>query len=233
LRQKRQAGSELPAILGHDFTAPALLTEALTHPSASSPASGRPRRGYDRLEFLGDRVLGLVVAELLWRRFPDEPEGRLTQRHTHLVRRETLARVAEAIGLGRHLILSRSEQMAGAAANPTILADACEAVIAAIYVDGGFDAAAAFIGRHWEPLIAEMAAPPRDPKTVLQEWAQARGLGLPRYELVATSGPDHAPRFTIAVSIAGGEAVTASGPAKRVAEAAAAAALLERLNPGG
>jgi ribonuclease III len=232
LKQQRQAGSELPAILGHDFAAPSLLTEALTHPSATSPERGHARRGYDRLEFLGDRVLGLVVAELLWRRFPEEPEGRLTQRHTHLVRRETLARVAEAIGLGQHLILSRSEQMAGAAANPAILADACEAVIAAIYVDGGFDAAAAFVGRHWQPLIAEMAAPPRDPKTMLQEWAQARGLGLPRYELVATSGPDHAPRFTIAVSIAGGAPATASGPAKRVAEAAAAAALLDQLNPG-
>jgi ribonuclease-3 len=242
-----QARVDLPRILGHDFAAPALLTEALTHPSALTadrvrgrdakdshpslhPSRGKGRMGaYERLEFLGDRVLGLVIAELLWRRFPDEPEGLLTQRHTHLVRRETLARVAESIGLGQHLILSRAERAAGAAANPAILADACEAIIAAIYLDGGYDAAGGFIRRHWQPLIGAMQAPPRDPKTMLQEWAQARGLGLPRYELVATSGPDHAPQFTVAASIAGGTPATASGQAKRIAEAGAAAALLERL----
>ena len=231
----RQPRVDLPRILGHDFAAPALLAEALTHPSALTVDRGRGRRtkitnhGYERLEFLGDRVLGLVIAELLWRRFPDEPEGLLTQRHTHLVRRETLAQVALSIGLGLHLVLSRAERAAGAAANPAILADACEAIIAAIYLDGGYDAAAGFIRRHWQPLIGAMEAPPRDPKTMLQEWAQARGLGLPRYELVATSGPDHAPQFTVAASIAGGTPATASGPAKRRAEAGAAAALLERL----
>jgi ribonuclease-3 len=230
-----QARVDLPRILGHDFAAPSLLAEALTHPSALTTDRGRGRgakiakHGYERLEFLGDRVLGLVIAELLWRRFPDEPEGLLTQRHTHLVRRETLARVAEAIGLGQHLVLSRAERAAGTAANPAILADACEAIIAAIYLDGGYDAAGGFIRRHWQPLIGAMEAPPRDPKTMLQEWAQARGLGLPRYELVATSGPDHAPQFTVAASIAGGTPATASGPAKRRAEAGAAAALLERL----
>ncbi len=242
-----QARVDLPRVLGHDFTTPALLVEALTHPSALTVDQGRRRgaknshpslprsrgRGrvgdYERLEFLGDRVLGLVIAELLWRRFPDEPEGLLTQRHTHLVRRETLAQVAESIGLGQHLILSRAERAARTAANPAILADACEAIIAAIYLDGGYDAAGGFIRRHWQPLIGAMEAPPRDPKTMLQEWAQARGLGLPRYELVATSGPDHAPQFTVAASIAGGTPATASGPAKRIAEAGAAAVLLERL----
>ena len=186
-------------------------------------------RGYERLEFLGDRVLGLVVADLLWRRFEGEPEGHLTRRHTHLVRRESLARVAEAIGLGRHLILSRAEAAAGAAGNPGILADACEALIAAIYLDGGFEAASSFVRRFWEPLIEEMEEPPRDPKTALQEWAQARGLALPAYELVATSGPDHAPRFTVAASVAGGERATATASSKRSAEALAAAMLLDRL----
>jgi ribonuclease III len=247
-----QAFADVLAALGYDFSAPSLLAEALTHPSAIVPQRGRARRvkdphpslprsrgrdrqggGYERLEFLGDRVLGLVVAELLWRRFPDEPEGLLTRRHTYLVRRETLARVAETIGLGPHLILSRAERAAGAAANPAILADACEAVIAAIYLDGGYEAAADFIRRLWEPLIGAMEAPPRDPKTMLQEWAQARGLGLPHYELVSASGPDHAPQFTVAASIAGGVPATASGPAKRIAEAGAAAALLERLAAGG
>jgi ribonuclease III len=226
---------DLAQSIGHNFAAPALLAEALTHPSALAPERGRGRlgkivkHGYERLEFLGDRVLGLVVADLLWHRFPDEPEGLLTRRLTHLVRRETLARVAATIGLGHHLILSRAERAAGAAANPAILADACEAIIAAIYLDGGLEAAAAFVRRLWEPLIGAMVGPPRDPKTALQEWAQARGLGLPRYELVATSGPDHAPRFTVAASIAGSDAATATASVKRSAEAAAAAALLERL----
>jgi ribonuclease-3 len=230
-----QPPSGLARVVDHDFVHPELLTEALTHPSALFAEHGRARRAkparrsYDRLEFLGDRVLGLVVADLLWRRFEDEPEGLLTRRHTHLVRRETLARVAHTIGLGAHLILSPAETAAGTAENPAILADACEAVIAAIYLDGGFDAAARFIRRLWEPLVAAMGGPPSDPKTTLQEWAQARGLGLPRYELVETRGPDHAPLFTVAASIAGGEAATASASAKRSAEAGAAAALLERL----
>ena len=231
--------TDLSPILGHDFTQPALLVEALTHPSALVSANGRergrnrkrapPSRGYDRLEFLGDRVLGLVVADFLWRRFTDEPEGSLTRRHTHLVRRETLARVAREIGLGRHLILSPAETAAGAAANPGILADACEAVLAAVYLDGGFAAAADCIGRLWGPLIAEMDEPPRDPKTALQEWAQARGKGLPHYELMATAGPDHAPVFTMTASIAGSLSATATASSKHSAEAAAAAALLGRL----
>jgi len=227
----------LAGMLGHEFTRPELLTEALTHPSALVPTRQRGRRaalvrrGYDRLEFLGDRVLGLVIADLLWRRFESEPEGLLTRRHTHLVRRETLARVAERIGLGRHLALSHAEAVSGAAANPGILADACEAVIAAIYLDGGFAAAAGFVLRWWEPLLAEMGGPPRDPKTALQEWAQARSVGLPLYELVATSGPDHAPRFTVAASVAGGGSATATGSSKRTAEAGAAAALLELVAP--
>jgi ribonuclease III len=227
--------ADFARILGYEFDRPELLTEALTHPSALVPERGRgrrakpARRGYERLEFLGDRVLGLVVADLLWRRFEGESEGLLTRRHTQLVRRETLARVAEAIGLGRHLVLSRAEAAAGSAANPAILADACEAVIAAIYLDGGFDAAAAFVRRLWEPMMEAMEGAPRDPKTALQEWVQARGLGLPHYRLVATSGPDHAPLFTVAASIVGGDAATATASAKRTAEAKAAALLLERL----
>ena len=229
------SGAELQQIIGYEFARHELLEEALTHASALSSErrrSGRRihvRRGYERLEFLGDRVLGLVVADLLWRRFEGEPEGYLTRRHTHLVRREALARVAEAIGLGRHLVMSHAEAAAGAGDNPAILADACEALIAAIYLDGGLAAASAFILQYWEPLLAEMQAPPRDPKTALQEWAQARGLALPSYELVATSGPDHAPLFTVAARVAGGEHATATGSSKRIAEARAAAMLLDRL----
>jgi ribonuclease III len=233
------AAEDLVQLIGHAFGRRELLEEALTHPSALAPEPRRGRRrkplrrGYERLEFLGDRVLGLVVADLLWRRFEAEPEGDLTRRLTHLVRREALARVANAIGLGRQLVLSRAEAAAGAAGNPGILADVCEALIAAIYLDGGFDAASNFVRRFWEPLIAEMEEPPRDPKTALQEWAQARGLALPAYELMETSGPDHAPLFTVAASVAGGNRATATAPSKRIAEARAAAALLDRLPADG
>jgi ribonuclease-3 len=223
--------------IGHQFARPALLDEALTHPSALAPGRrrGRPnqpaRHGYQRLEFLGDRVLGLVVADLLWRRFEDEPEGLLSRRIGQLVCRETLAGVANALGLGPHLVLSPAEAAADAAANPGILADALEALIAAIYLDGGFAAAAGFVRRWWEPLIAAMERPPRDPKTALQEWAQGRGLPLPSYALVATSGPDHALRFTVTASVAGAEPAAATASSKRAAETLAAALLLARLAP--
>jgi len=228
------SAEDLQQIIGYEFARRELLQEALTHPSALVAERRGPRgklvkRGYERLEFLGDRVLGLVVAELLWRRFEGEPEGDLTRRHTHLVRREALARIAKTIELGAHLVLSRAEMAAGATDNPGILADACEALIAAIFVDGGFAAAAAFVWRFWEPLVDEMEEPPRDPKTALQEWAQARGLALPVYELVATSGPDHSPLFTVAASVLGRDRATATAWSKRLAEARAAATLLDRL----
>jgi len=229
-----KATTDLAQSIGHDFARPALLAEALTHPSAVAPPRGKSRRHavqrhYERLEFLGDRVLGVVIADLLWHRFENESEGPMTRRMADLVRRESVARVALDIGLDRHLVLSPSEAAAGAARNPSILADACEAVIAAIYLDAGLPAAAAFIRRWWEPLVDEMAVPPRDPKTQLQEWAQARGLGLPVYRLIATEGPDHAPRFTVAASVAQSDEASATAASKRAAEAEAAAALLEQL----
>jgi len=192
-------------------------------------------RNYERLEFLGDRVLGLVIADLLWRQYATEPEGDLTRRLAQLVRRDTLAKVAATIGLDRFLHLSPAEAAAGAAQNPAILADACEALIAAVYLDGGLAAAFAFVERFWIPLIGAMQAPPRDPKTVLQEWTQARGLGLPAYQLTATGGPDHARHFTVAARVAGFDEATATASSKRAAETAAAALLLQRLttNPKG
>lgn len=229
------SAEDLEAIIGYVFARPELLNEALTHPSAAAPGRrGRTRkpfnRGYERLEFLGDRVLGLVIADLLWRRFENESEGHLTRRLTQLVCREALVRVANAIGLGSHLILSRAEAAAGASGNPGILADSCEALIAAIYLDGGFAAASTFVWRFWQPLIDAVGEPPpRDPKTALQEWAQGRGLALPAYELVAASGPAHAPLFTVAASVAGRDRATASASSKRIAEARAAEILLARL----
>src|SRR5215469_10928738 len=154
--------------LGHHFAKSDLLLEALTHPSAVR-RRGIARRGYERLEFLGDRVVGLIIAELLWRRFPGEAEGEMTRRHTHLVRREALAEVAHAVGLGARLIVSKGEEGAGVRENKSVLADVCEAVIAALYLDGGLDIARRFVERRWEGRLSKLGAPPRDPKTSLQE----------------------------------------------------------------
>lgn len=228
MKSEAHIGAErLVAMVGHRFENPALLTEALTHPSAASRGTAS-RRGYERLEFLGDRVLGLVVAELLWRRFPEDDEGALTRRQVALVRRDTLAAVAREVGLGDFLVVSSGEDAAGVRANPSVLADVCEAVIAALYLDGGLAAARRFIESHWASHFGT-TRPPRDPKTALQEWAQARGFKLPTYTVVDTSGPPHRRRFIVAVEVAGAKTETASGASKREAEAAAAAALLSAL----
>jgi ribonuclease III len=224
--QSRAASlAELAEAIGHHFTHPKLLAEAVTHPNV--PGLARGSRGYQRLEWLGDRVLGLVIADLLWRRFPSEPEGHLTSRHSSLVRAAALARVAANLDLGRYLIISPGEALAGTAAKPGILADVCEAIIAAVYLDGGFAAALGVVERLWEPLFDEMTAPPRSAKTRLQEWAQSRGLGLPEYELIETSGPDHALRFTMAARVAGHEPATAIASSKQQAQEKAAERLLE------
>jgi ribonuclease III len=219
-------GAALAVIFDHQFSRPELLREALTHPSAHG-RRGRNLRGYERLEFLGDRVLGLIIAELLFARFPREAEGALTRRHTSLVRHEALTEVAKAAGLGDHILLSPGEEAAGARANASVLADVCEAVIAALYLDGGLAAAAKFVERWWQPQLSSLgAAPPRDPKTTLQEWAQARGLPLPAYETVAAAGPAHRRIFTVTVRVEGLAPATATGSSKRAAEVAAAALAL-------
>jgi ribonuclease-3 len=217
----------LEAALGHRFEKRALLIEALTHPSAA-PRDVAARRGYERLEFFGDRVLGFVVAEQLWQRFPRDDEGALTRRQVALVRRETLAMVAREIRLGEFLVVSSGEDMAGIRANASVLADVCEAVIAALYLDGGLVAVRGFVERYWAPHF-DVIQPPRDPKTALQEWAQARGLKLPTYKVVDTSGPPHRRRFTVTVTVAGVKPETASGGSKREAEAVAASTLLAAL----
>ena len=210
--------------LGHRFARPGLLGLALTHSSA--PSNGRSNQ---RLEFLGDRVLGLVVAQALYERFPDEEEGALAPRLAALVRRDTLARVARDIGLGGHVVMSQGEEESGGRDNPSILADACEAVIAALYLDGGMESAQQFIRRHWLPLMEEDQSPPKDAKTKLQEWAQGRGLALPKYTETGRQGPAHAPVFSVQVSVEGADPAAATGPSKRAAEQAAASALLERI----
>lgn len=216
---------DFAAVLGHSFATPALLRRSLTHPSAAAV----PGESYERLEFLGDRVLGLLVAELLWRRFPDETEGHMARRHAALVRRETLALVARETGLGDHLILARPEREAGEADNPALLADACEAVIAALYLDGGLAAARAFVEPRWVPLLEADLEPPQDAKTALQEWAQGRALPLPVYRETRREGPPHDPVFTVEVFVEGRNPAEGVGRSKRLAEQAAAERLLADL----
>lgn len=174
-------------------------------------------------------MVGLVVADLLLKAFPGEPEGALAQRHATLVSRDTLADVAQSIRLGQHLQLARGEEQAGGRDRPGVIADALEAVIGALYRDGGLEAAAAFIERQWAPRIERADGPPRDPKTALQEWAQGRGLPLPSYSVTAQSGPPHAPSFKVQVAVEGIDPASAEGPSKQKAERAAAEALLQRL----
>ena len=232
---RSQATEALAAILGHTFKDPELLALALTHPSATGDAGGRGGAdearlsNYERLEFLGDRVLGLAIADLLIRRFPDEREGRLARRHTELVRKEALAGVARDIGLGRYLALSKGEEEAGGRDNAATVADCCEAVIAALFLDGGMPAAERFIHEHWLPLMEAAAEPHKDVKTALQEWAQARALPLPAYTVVANEGPDHQPVFAVEVTVAGHAAVSATGRSKRAAEKAAARMMLKAI----
>ena len=225
--------SGLAERLGHGFARPELLARALTHPSAAHRQGGIDD-SYERLEFLGDRVLGLIVADLLMARFPREPEGALAVRHAELVRRETLAEVAGEIGLDDYLRLAKGEEAAGERRNPALLADACEAVIGALYLDGGLAVAWAFVERLWGARLEAEARPPQDAKTALQEWAQARALGLPKYREVGREGPAHEPYFTLEVEVAGAGAQPARGEgrSKRLAEQAAAARLLARVRGG-
>jgi len=213
--------------LGYRFHDEALLRRALTHAGADS------ERSNERLEFLGDRVLALVVSETLYRRYPNEDEGALTRRVHALVRWETCAKVGEEIGLWDQLVLTRSEAAGGRARGP-IVGSACEAVIAALYLDGGMEAARGFIERQWEPMFADASADIRDAKTRLQEWAQARGKGdsaAPVYTLKEQAGPDHAPRFVVEARVRGFEPVMGEGGSKRQAEQDAAAKLLAIVAP--
>jgi ribonuclease-3 len=217
--------------LGHDFQRPELLAEALTHRSAldrQPDLKAAFPNGNERLEFLGDRVLSLAMADLLLRRFPHEREGDLARRYSALVQAATLVEVAESIGLGADLNLGDSERQSGAV-RPTILADAMEAVLGALFLDAGFAVAAAAIERLWGERLSDTLAAPRDAKTTLQEWAQARRLPLPVYQEVGREGPPHAPIFVIDVSIKGQEPGRGRAGNKREAERLAAVALLERL----
>jgi ribonuclease-3 len=207
-------------LLGHEFKTPLLLVQALTHPSLEGALN------YQRLEFVGDRVLGLAIAELLYNKFPNVKEGGLSLRLAALVRKEALAEVALKIGLDRHIRMAASADDAAGRGKSSILADVCEAVIGALYLDGGLAPAARFVAKHWQDRIAAEATAVKDAKSALQEWAQGRGLNPPAYNLVEQSGPDHEPSFKVEVRIEGLAPLQATGASKRQAEQAAAEAML-------
>ncbi len=211
--------------IGHDFAKPEFLVRAVTHSSMTSPH----RDDNQRQEFLGDRVLGLVMAEALLNADMGASEGQLAPRFNALVRKEACADVAREIDLGAVLKLGRSEMKSGGRRKEALLADGMEAVIAAVYQDGGFDAARAMVIRLWGKRIHNVADDARDPKTALQEWAQARGETPPQYIETDRSGPDHQPVFTIEARLSSGPTETATAGSKRQAEQAAAAALLKKV----
>ncbi|WP_300009988.1 ribonuclease III [uncultured Roseobacter sp.] len=211
--------------LGHKFSRPELLAQAVTHASMSSAN----RDDNQRLEFLGDRVLGLVMSEALLALDKGATEGQLAPRFNALVRKETCADVARQIDLGAVLRLGRSEMLSGGRRKQALLGDGIEAVIAAVYLDAGFDVAKALILTLWGDRVHDVEDDARDAKTALQEWAQARGLPPPSYTEVSRSGPDHAPVFTIAAALETGESEQATAGSKRQAEQAAAGNLLAKL----
>lgn len=217
--------SDLEARLGHSFADPALLQRALTHASRGAQSN-------ERLEFLGDRVLGLIIAEKLYAAFPAEPEGVLALKLNALVRGDACAAAAREIGLSEHLILASAEAVSGGRKKTAILAGAMEAVIAALYLDGGYETTRRFIERTWAHAFENLGNELRDPKTSLQEWAQSaagNAQGLPTYTVSGREGPDHAPRFCVTVSVKGHDPETGFGGSKREAEQDAARRMLGRL----
>ncbi len=208
--------SDLEETLRYSFNCPDLLRVALTHSSRGEA------KNYERLEFLGDRVLGLVIADLLFRTFPDEKEGDLAKRLASLVQGKTLARLSSRISLGDYILFSDAEAASGGAENAHILADVFESILGALYVDGGFAPCQKLIEEHWIDVLHTMKEPPQHPKTAIQEWAQSNGLPLPAYEISGQSGPDHAPVFEIQLIVKGHEPVIASGKSRAEAEKNAA-----------
>ena len=223
--KKSEAIRSFEQRLGYEFSNLSLLVEALTHSSIASDF----RKDNQRLEFLGDRVLGLVMAEALLEIDQTAPEGTLAPRFNALVRKETCAEVARQIELGGVLKIGRSEMLSGGRRKDALLGDGMEAVIAAIYKDGGFEIAKKIIIKLWGDRIKNVKVDARDAKTMLQEWAQARGQNPPNYEVISRSGPDHAPDFLVKVMLASGETSEAMAGSKRQAEQMAAKALLQKI----
>lgn len=215
------------SVIGYAFSDQALLELALTH--SSLHGGGGPARSNERLEFLGDRVLGLAVSEMLLDRFPNDDEGDIAKRFAGLVRKETLAEVAKELGWDRFMLVDGGERGAEGHLTDSILADGIEALIAAIHLDGGWDAARAFIARIWSNRLDVVRTPPKDSKTQLQEWVQSKGRSLPRYSEVDRHGPPHAPVFTVEVRVDDETPARGDGRSKRAAEQAAARRMLAAL----
>src|SRR5438105_9410537 len=226
-KRRRGASAGFEQDIGYRFKNPALLEQALTHISAITGARNRAG-SYQRLEFLGDHVLGLVISDMLFRAFPKADEGEMSRRLADLVRKEACADVGRAIDLGAAIRLGASEANAGGRNRIAILADVCEALIGAVFVDGGYPAAASLIERLWSARMHAPARPLRDSKTILQEWAQARGLPTPAYREVERKGPAHDPEFRVTVELPDLAPAEGLGRSKRAAEQAAAAAMLTR-----
>jgi len=225
-----QSMNDVEKILGYNFKSRILLDEALTHPSISLQRGEKEVIfNYERLEFLGDAVLSLVIAELLINKYPNEREGALAKRHSGLVHGEALAVIAETLGIGEHIMMTSGESSSGGRKNRSNMENTLEAIIGAIYMDGGISPAKTFIKQHWEQSITNMTDPPKDAKTSLQEWAQGRGLPIPVYEVINTSGPAHEPFFTIRVTVRSMEPTEAKGKSKKKAEKAAAELMLENI----
>ena len=220
---------KLQDVLGHRFNTPELLQEALTHPSTDAHQSENEHLNYERLEFLGDRVLGLVIAEMLLTSFPEEREGDIAKRHTGLVQADALAVVAHEISLGDYLSLSVGEHRSGGRKKKAVLADAIEAVLGALYLDAGLEPAKAFIKKYWHKAMVSYDIPPVDAKTELQEWAQKRGLPLPQYVLLERSGPDHSPVFDMEVRVKGHPPQNGISHSKQSAQKHAAQNMLDYL----
>ncbi len=212
--------------LGYVFKTPHLLTQALTHPSALPSGKGIP---FERLEFLGDRVLGLVIAHWLFEEFPQEKEGDMAKRLAALVCKETLIEIATALTLDQAMTLKRERSSAQQKRLDTLLADGCEALIGALYLDGGLEVARAFVHTQWEHLIHKSQTPPRDPKSILQEWIQAKGHPHPTYTVLNAQGPAHAPHFVVTVEVAGYATTQGEGSSKQLAEKDAAQHMLDQL----
>jgi len=221
--------SALEDRIGYKFADKPMLERALTHISALSGGPQKRSESYQRLEFLGDHVLGLVISDMLYRAFPKANEGELSRRLADLVRKETCAEVAKAMDLGPALKLGNSESHAGGRLRATILADACEGLVGAVFVDGGYKAAETLISKYWKDRMLKPMRPLRDPKTMLQEWAQGRGLPTPAYREVSRTGPHHDPKLRVAVVLPDRPPAEGMGASKRAAEQAAAAAMLTRV----
>ena len=219
--------TELQSSLGHIFSDVGILQEALTH--ASAKGSVKAARINERLEFLGDRVLGLIAAETLYAQYPDEDEGQLAPRLNAIVRKECCADVARQIDLEQYIDLTGAPKWTAGQVPTAVLGDACEAVIGALYLDGGLAAARAFFDAHWGRALDSVETLPRDAKSALQEYVQERKQDLPSYEVTGRKGPDHKPEFEVSVRIESGESARAKGPSRRRAEQAAAATLLAQL----